>query len=235
MKIVATICARGGSKGVPGKNIRPLGGKPLIVHTIEAAQKCRLIDKIVVSTDSPQIAEIARTGGAEVPFLRPPELATDSAPKLAAIKHAVRFLESQQGYRPDIVVDLDPTSPLRTVKDIENCIKLVRDEGADNVFSVIRAHRNPYFNMVEVINGRVQLVKRLPSPVARRQDAPPVYDMNASIYAWKIEALLKNDSLFLERTRIYEMPDWARDIDSEIDFKFVELIIKEGWLDAGKS
>jgi len=235
MKIIATICARGGSKGVPGKNVRPLAGKPLIVHTIETARKCRLIDKIIVSTDSPQIADIAKSYGAEVPFMRPPELATDTAPKLAAIQHAVRFLEAQQAYHPDIIVDLDPTSPLRTVKDIEASIKIVRDEGADNVFSVIRAHRNPYFNMVEVINGRVQLVKQAASPAVRRQDAPPVYDMNASIYVWKRGVLLNNDSLFLARTRIYEMPEWARDIDGEIDFKFAEYIIKEGWPDAGKS
>jgi CMP-N,N'-diacetyllegionaminic acid synthase len=235
MKIVCTICARGGSKGVPGKNIRPLGGKPLIVHSIEKAQKCRLIDKIVVSTDSPQIAEIAKNAGAEVPFMRPAELATDTAPKLAVIKHAVRFLEEKQGYRPDIIVDLDPTSPLRTVRDIEGCIGLIKDEGADNVFSVIKAHRNPYFNMVEVVNGRVQLVKCLSSALVRRQDAPPVYDMNASIYAWKRDVLMNNDTLFLEWTRIYEMPDWARDIDGEIDFKFVEYLFKEGWPDAGKS
>jgi CMP-N,N'-diacetyllegionaminic acid synthase len=234
MKILATICARGGSKGVPGKNVRPLAGKPLIVHTIDTARKCRLIDRIIVSTDSPQIAEIARNSGAEVPFIRPPELAADTAPKLAAIKHAVRFLETQQAYHPDIIVDLDPTSPLRTVRDIEACISLVRDEGADNVFSVVPAHRNPYFNMVEVVGGRVQLVKCLDTPLTRRQDAPPVYDMNASIYVWKKEALLGNDSLFLERTRIYEMPEWARDIDGEIDFKFAEYLIREGWPDAGK-
>ena len=233
MKIVATICARGGSKGIPSKNIRLLAGKPLIIHTIETAKKCRLIDKIVVSTDSPQIAEIAEKNRAGVPFIRPKELATDEAPKLAVIKHAVQFLESRQGYHPDIIVDLDPTSPLRTVKDIEACIKIVRDDGADNVFSVIRAHRNPYFNMVEVVNGQVQLVKNLASPAARRQDAPQVYDMNASIYVWKKDVLLNNDSLFLEHTRIYEMPEWAKDIDNEADFKFAEYILKEGRVDVG--
>ena len=235
MKILATICARGGSKGVPGKNIRPLCGKPLIAYTIETAQRCRLIDRIIVSTDSPQIADIARATGAEVPFTRPEELATDDAPKLAAIKHAVRFLETEQGYHSDIIVDLDPTSPLRTAEDVEACIRIVRDEGADNVFSVIKAHRNPYFNMVEVVDGRVQLVKCLASAVVRRQDAPPVYDMNASIYAWKRYALMNNDSLFLETTRIYEMPEWAKDIDGETDFKFAEFMIKEGRINAGKS
>ena len=233
MKIVATICARGGSKGIPSKNIRLLAGKPLIVHTIETAKKCRLIDRIIVSTDSPKIVEIAEKNGAGVPFIRPKELATDEAPKLVVIKHSVQFLESRQGYHPDIIVDLDPTSPLRTVKDIEACIKMVRDDGADNVFSVIRAHRNPYFNMVEVVNGQVQLVKKLASPVARRQDAPQVYDMNASIYAWKKDALLNNDSLFLEHTRIYEMPEWAKDIDNAADFIFAEYILKEGWVDVG--
>ena len=233
MKIVATICARGGSKGIPGKNIRLLAGKPLIVHTIEMAKKCQLIDKIIVSTDSPQIAEIAEKNGVGVPFIRPKELAADEAPKLTVIKHAVQFLESRQGYHPDIIVDLDPTSPLRTVKDIEACIKIVRDDGADNVFSVIRAHRNPYFNMVEVVNGQVQLVKKLTSPAARRQDAPQVYDMNASIYVWKKDVLLNNDSLFLEHTRIYEMPEWAKDIDNETDFKFAEYILKEGRIDVG--
>jgi CMP-N,N'-diacetyllegionaminic acid synthase len=235
MKIVATICARGGSKGVPGKNIRDLCGKPLIVHSIETAQRCRLIDRIIVSTDSPQIAEIAKNTGAEAPFIRPEELATDEAPKLAVIKHAIRFLETEQDYHPDIIVDLDATSPLRTEKDIEACIKIIRDEGADNVFSVIAAHRNPYFNMVEVVNSRVQVVKKLASPAVRRQDAPTVYDMNASIYAWKRDALFNNDTLFLESTRIYEMPEWAKDIDNETDFKFAEFLIKEGRINAGKS
>jgi len=228
MKIVATICARGGSKGIPRKNIRPLCGKPLIVHTIEVAKKYKLIDRIIVSTDAPEIAEIAKASGAEVPFLRPKELATDDAPKLTVIKHAIQFLESEEGYHTDIVVDLDPTSPLRTEKDIEACVRMVMDEGADNVFSVTKAHRNPYFNMVEVIDGNVQLVKQLAQAVIRRQDAPQVYDLNASIYVWKREALMNNDSIFLERTKIYVMPEWTTDIDNEVDFEFVEFILEKG-------
>ena len=226
MKAVAIICARGGSKGVPKKNIRPLCGKPLIVHTIDVAKKSQSINRVVVSTEDPEIAEIAKANGAEVPFLRPKELALDTTPKLLVIKHVVDYLESQEGYQPDIVVDLDPTSPLRTETDIEACIKMVRVEGADNVFSVTKAHRNPYFNMVEIVDGRVRLVKPLPQPIVRRQDAPEVYDMNASIYAWKREALMDNDSLFLKRTKIYEMPEWAIDIDSETDFEFVEFLLK---------
>jgi CMP-N-acetylneuraminic acid synthetase len=224
MNIVATICARGGSRGVPRKNIRPLGGKPLIVHTIETARKCRLINRIIVSTDDREIAETARKAGAEVPFMRPNELARDDTPKLPVIKHAVQFLESQ-GYRPDIVVDLDPTSPLRTEKDIEACIRMVTTGEADNVFSVTRASKSPYFNMVEIIDGRVRLVKPPDSPAKRRQDAPEVYDMNASIYVWKRDALMNNDTLFLEKTRIYLMPKWAIDIDDETDFEFVEYML----------
>lgn len=224
MNIVATICARGGSKGVPRKNIRPLCGKPLIVHTIETAQKCRLINRIIVSTDDREIADIARKAGAEVPFMRPKELAQDDTAKLPVIKHAIQFLESQ-GYSPDIVVDLDPTSPLRTDKDIEACIRMVMAGEADNVFSVTRANKSPYFNMVEIIDGKVRLVKQLDRPAKRRQDAPEVYDMNASIYVWKRDALMDNDSLFLENTRIYLMPKWAIDIDDETDFEFVEYIL----------
>lgn len=226
MKVVATICARGGSKGVPGKNVRLLRGKPLIVHTIEVAKRCKLINRIIVSTDDPKIAEIARLNGAEVPFLRPKELASDTAPKLPVIKHAIEYLENQEGYYPDIVVDLDPTSPLRREEDIEACIRMVAEGRADNVFSVTKARRNPYFNIVEILDGKVQLVKPLAQVIVRRQDAPQVYEINASIYAWKRGALMNNNTIFLENTMVYLMPEWAIDIDSEIDFEFVEFIMK---------
>ena len=227
MKIVATICARGGSKGVPKKNIRLLCGKPLITHTIEVAKKCKLINRIIVSTDDHEIAEIAREAGAEVPFLRPKELALDNTAKLPVIKHAIQFLESQEGYRADIVVDLDPTSPLRTEKDIEACIRMVMAGEADNVTSVTEARKNPYFNMVEIIDGKVQLVKQLDYPVTRRQEAPEVYDLNASIYVWKRDTLMDNDIIYLQKTGIYLMPRWAIDIDDETDFELVEFMLKK--------
>lgn len=227
-KVIATICARGGSKGVPGKNIRLFCGKPLVVHSIEVARRCQLINRVIVSTDDPKILEIAREAGAEVPFLRPKELAQDTTPKVPVIRHAVQFLETQEGYYPDIVVDLDVTSPLRTEKDIEACIRMVRDGGADNVFSVTEARRNPYFNMVEIINGKVCPVKELDQPIIRRQDAPVVYDENASIYVWQRDVLMNNDSLYLPKTRIYVMPRWAMDIDDEADFEFVEFIMSRG-------
>lgn len=227
MKIVATICARGGSKGIPRKNIRLLCGQPLLVHTIEAAKKCKLINRIIVSTDDHEIAEIAREAGAEVPFLRPKELALDNTAKLPVIKHAIQFLESQEGYRADIIVDLDPTSPLRTEKDIEACIRMVMTGEADNVISVTEARKNPYFNMVEIIDGKVQLVKQLDHLIMRRQEAPEVYDLNASIYVWKRDTLMDNDTIYLENTGIYLMPRWAIDIDDETDFELVEFMLKK--------
>ena len=227
MKIIAVICARGGSRGVPKKNIRPLLGRPLIAHTIDLAKKCPSIDRVIVSTEDPEIAGIAGEYGAEVPFIRPEALAQDSSPKLPVLQHAVNYLQSQENYHPDIIVDLDPTSPLRTVEDVETCIRMVREAGTDNVFSVTQSRRNPYFNMVEVVDGRVKLVKSLNRPVAGRQDAPPVYDMNASIYAWKRAALMDNATIFLAGTRIYEMPEWALDIDSELDFEFAEFILSK--------
>ncbi len=227
MKIIAVICARGGSRGVPKKNIRPLLGRPLIAHTIDLAKKCPSIDRVIVSTEDPEIAGIAGEYGAEVPFIRPEALAQDSSPKLPVLQHAVNYLQSQENYHPDIIVDLDPTSPLRTVEDVETCIHMVQEAGTDNVFSVTQSRRNPYFNMVEVVDGRVKLVKSLNRPVAGRQDAPPVYDMNASIYAWKRAALMDNATIFLTGTLIYEMPEWALDIDSKLDFEFAEFILSK--------
>ena len=234
MNIICTICARGGSKGTPGKNKRLLRGKPLIVHTIETALKCKSINRVIVSTDDPKIAEIAKKAGAEVPFMRPKELAQDNSPKIPVIQHAVRFLESEEGYHADIIVDLDPTSPLRTEKDVEACIKMVADGEADNVISVTEAHRNPYFNMAEIVDGKVRPVKRLDRAITRRQDAPKVYDLNASIYVWKRDALMNNDTLWLENTAIYPMSRWAVDIDDGKDFELVEFILEKGLHHAGE-
>ncbi len=212
---------------MPKKNIRLLLDQPLIAHTIDLARKCPSIDRVIVSTEDPEIAGIAGENGAEVPFIRPAELARDSSPKLPVIKHVVNYLQSQEDYHPDIIVDLDPTSPLRTVADVEACTRMVQEAGTDNVFSVTQSRRNPYFNMVEVVDGRVKLVRSLNGPVAGRQSAPPVYDMNASIYAWKRAALMNNTTIFLAGTRIYEMPEWALDIDSELDFEFAEFILSK--------
>ena len=228
--ILCTICARGGSKGVKAKNLRLLCGEPLIAWTIKQALRWGKADYVVVSTDSPEIAETARSYGALVPFLRPAELATDRAPKLPVIQHAVRFMEHSTRANVDYVVDLDPTSPLRQVTDIEEAWRLLVDRrDANNIYSVCRAKKSPYFNMVEVnCNGYAELSKQPPSAVVRRQDAPTVYEMNASIYIYRKEFLLEADSIHSDKTLVYEMPvERSIDIDTEVDLKLVELLMRE--------
>ena len=228
--ILCTICARGGSKGVPNKNFRELCGRPLIVHTIEQAFLSPSIDRVVVSTDSREIAEIAKGAGAEVPFMRPAELATDKAPKLPVIQHAVNHCIEAWGAPPELVVDLDPTSPLRTVEDIEGCIQLIRDDPrCESVITGYRSNKNPYFNMVELMpTGYAALSKQGGAGIGRRQDAPVVYAMNASIYVWRTATLFSREQVISGAVMLYEMPEERSiDIDSEVDFKLVELLIAQ--------
>lgn len=225
MSTIVTICARGGSQGVPGKNIRLLLGKPLIVYTVEQALACPGVDGVYVSTDDPEIARVARAAGAEVPFLRPAELATSSAPKIPVIQHLVEQVE-RLGVRVQRIVDLDPTSPLREIADIRACMQLL-DAGTDVVITGYEAEKNPYFNMVEMQpDGLVSLVRKPRQPVESRQQAPKVFAMNASIYVWHRHTLEKG--LWTGRTRLYVMPrERSIDIDSPVDFKLVELLMRE--------
>ena len=225
-RLLCTIGMRGGSKGVPDKNLRKLYGKPLMAYTIEQALHSKLFEHIVVSTDSEEIAKMARGFGAEAWFLRPPEMATDDVSKLPAIRHA--FLESEKHYGVefDVLVDLDVTSPLRLIEDITGAYAQFVREDADILITASPSHKNPYFNMVENVNGRIQIVKQLDKPIVRRQDAPQVFDMNASIYIWKREALLDYDTLLTDKTVLYVMPEKRSvDIDTELDWNIVEYII----------
>jgi CMP-N-acetylneuraminic acid synthetase len=210
---------------VPGKNIRLLANKPLITHTIEQAQECSLIDEVYVSSDDKQICAIGEAAGAKVPFVRPAELAGDNAPKIPVIQHLVDHIVSS-GVTVDRIVDLDPTSPLRTLEDIEAAIELL-DADTDNVITAYPADKNPYFNMVqEMEGGGYKVVCEIDDAITRRQDAPQVYSMNASIYVWWKETL--GNSLFGSRTKLYVMPrERSIDIDSDIDFKLVELLLAE--------
>lgn len=229
MSILCTICARVGSKGIPKKNIRALLGKPLIAYTIELALTCPQINRVAVSTDSLEIAEVAKGFGAEVPYIRPAHLATDEASKLPAIQHLVRHYIDDVKFVPDYVVDLDPTSPLRTTEDVVRCIDLImNDPECDSVITGYRSNKNPYFNMVELDhNGFASLSKKPEGRVLRRQDAPVVYAMNASVYVWKSDILFQREDIISGRTKFVEMPeDRSIDIDSETDFKLVELIMK---------
>ncbi|MFX1483471.1 MAG: cytidylyltransferase domain-containing protein [Promethearchaeota archaeon] len=153
MRILGTICARGGSKGVKNKNIRELDGKPLIYYTINTLREWGKADRIVCSTDSPEIAKLANKYGAETPFLRPKDLASDTAPKIPVIKHALHYCENEEGVNYDVVVDLDPTSPIRTTSDIDGALQNFIDKKADVLYSVTEAKKNPYFNMVELDEG----------------------------------------------------------------------------------
>lgn len=229
-RTLCTICARGGSKGVENKNISLFAGKPLIAWTIEQAIAWGKADKVIVSTDSETIAEIAKQYGAEVPFTRPAHLATDSAAKLPVIQHALSFMEKNSTVTYDYVLDLDPTSPLRDVSDIDLAFrKLVENQEANNLYSVCPAAKSPYFNMVELsAEGYSSLSKNLPDKITRRQDSPPVYAMNASIYVYRRNYLAKATSIHSPNTIIYNMPqERSYDIDSPTDFVIAETIMKE--------
>lgn len=222
MTTVCTICARGGSTGVLRKNVRELHGKPLIGWTIEQALAIdEFAGNVYVSTDDDEIAAVAEQFGAVVPYRRPPELAGAAAAKLPVIQHLVEHLEST-GVDVTRIIDLDPTSPLRSVDDVANVIAMLDDE-TDAVITGYPAEKNPYFNMVqERPDGTYGLV--MPSTFVTRQSAPAVFSMNASIYAWHRTTL--DLGLWNGRTRLYVMPhERSVDIDTEIDFQLVELLM----------
>lgn len=229
MKII-TICARGGSQGVPGKNIRLLFGKPLIAWTIKQALACPGINGVYVSTDCERIAEVARQYGAIVPFIRPAFMATNDAPKIPVIRHLAEWVHNNVG-NVDMIVDLDPTSPLREVSDIVDCMNML-NPSTDVVITAYESDKNPYFNMVEVNNsGYAELVKPPIAEVFGRQSAPKVYSMNGSVYVWHRTTIQKG--LWGGNAALHVMPrERSIDIDSPIDFKLVELLMREK-LDVG--
>lgn len=229
MSRICTICARGGSKGVKNKNIRDLAGKPLIVYTLEQARTSDLFDLIVVSSDSPAILAIARDHGVDLLVERPTELATDTAAKLPVIRHCVEEAERISGKRIDVVVDLDATSPLRLVADIQGAVNMLEREKVSNVITAAPARRSPYFNLVELGEDGVVRLSKLPAePLVRRQDSPKCFDMNASIYVWQRAALFDYPTVFNADTRLFVMPeDRSTDIDNELDFEIVELLMKK--------
>lgn len=224
---LCTICARGGSKGVKGKNVRPLLGKPLIAHSIQQAKDSGLFQAVAVDSDSEQILAIARQWGADYLIKRPDELATDQSAKLPAIRHCVTEAERLFGKSFDVIVDLDATSPLRVPNDIVECVRLLEERGVSNIITGAPARRSPYFNLVEVDElGVAHLSKKLDTTIVRRQDAPLCYDMNASIYVWRRESLFTSPTIFNVDTLLHVMPEERSiDIDSELDYRFVEFIL----------
>ncbi len=233
MKTIATICARGGSKGLPGKNIRPLHGRPLIAHSIAFALEHPAIDAVCVSTDDEDIAEVARAAGAEVPYLRPPELARDDSPKLPVIEHLLEFLEREQGRSYERVVDLQPTSPLRIPQDLDACLRRADDPDEPGlVLTAFDSGCNPYFNLVELQGDGSVLVSK-GGGLATRQSAPAVWTLNGSIYVWRRAALAHaaRHGMWSVRVAAHIMPpSRSVDIDTAEDFAAAERAAPEGKL-----
>jgi len=228
MSMICTILARGGSKGVKNKNIRMIVGKPLIAHTVLQAKESGLFDVIAASSDSEQILQVAKDWGVQELVQRPREMATDYAPKLEAVKHCVLDIENRLETKFDVVVDLDPTSPLRSVEDIRHALAMVREDNADNIITGALARKSPYFNLVRVDNGRPRLCVTPTNTITSRQGCPPCFDMNASIYVWKRDALFNHSTIMHEGTRFYEMPiERSWEIDTPLDFDFVELLMNK--------
>lgn len=231
MKTLCVISARGGSRGLPGKNVRLLLDKPLITWSIEQALATPEIDRVVVSTDSEVIAKVAREAGAETPFMRPVHLATSEAGKFDVFKHALASCEAFYGEEYEFYLDLDCTNPLRDVSDISACIAKFRERrqhGVDGVFTVCPARKNPYFNQLEVDNlGALKVSKKLPSAVVRRQDAPVVYEHVASIYVLSPSYIRKASYLLDGYTEGYDIgSEKSMDVDSDFDFLLIEYLMK---------
>lgn len=237
MNILITICARGGSKGIPDKNIRPLNDIPLIGYTIKTAQKFKAIHPhcdIALSTDSQAIKDAASLFNLQTTYFRPKFLATDQAGKMDVIKDILQFEEQKTGKTYDYLIDLDVTSPLRTIEDLNESLKIMENNPETlNLFSVSPAHRNPYFNMVEEKQeGYFGLIKPLDSNFLTRQSAPKVYDMNASFYFYRKAFFQQNHkSCLTPFSKIFEMPHLCFDLDTPLDFEFMEFLFQNNKLD----
>ena len=233
MSILLTLCARGGSRGIPGKNIKLINGKPLISLSIEVAKSfSKIYDvDIALSTDNEDIKYIASLYDVKTNYIRPDFLASDSAGKLDTIRHLLNFEETFRNKKYDFVLDLDITSPLRTVSDLKNAFQILKsDPKSKNIFSVNPANRNPYFNMVEQqANGYFGLVKK--GNFLTRQSAPSVYELNASFYFFKRSFFEENLNAINEFSQIYVMPHICFDLDHPIDFEFMNYLLANNKLD----
>ena len=216
---------------MPHKNIRMLAGKPLIAHAIETALRSSLIDRVVVSTDDSEISAIAQRFGAEVPFMRPAELASDNSPERAAWQHAIRELkETGSGPPPDVFVAIPTTAPLRTAETVDHCIKTFLESDADIVITVRPAERSPYYNMVVLDQDScARLVIPPNQSIHQRHDAPAVYDMTTVAYVARPEFVLNTDYIFDGKVKaVVVSPEISLDIDSELDLKFAEFVLNHG-------
>lgn len=224
-QVLAIIPARGGSKGLPGKNILPLAGKPVVAWTIEAARQSRFIDRIIVSTDSPEIASVAEQHGAEIPFLRPAELAGDQAKSFDVLLHAIDW-QQQQGLSYDLVICLQPTSPLRNSEDIDRAIELYRARAADAVVSVCETDHHPWWSNTLPEDGSMTDFLRPEVLNSNRQELPAFYRLNGAIYLASPGYLKENGSFYGNGTFAYEMPKGRSvDIDDALDLQLAEVLL----------
>ena len=228
MPTYACIFARSGSKGIVNKNIQQFSGKPLISWTIELALKVKQINEVFVSTDSEEIAEIARMAGATIPFIRPSELATDTSPEWHSWQHLIKFLADKDGKLPEVFLSLPATSPLRSTIDVENCLNEFNKGRADFVVGITPSERNPYFNMVKKgEDNQVDLVIQQGDKYSRRQDTPEVFDLTTVCYVGKPSTILTKNSIFEGKVVGVEIPrERAIDIDTELDFQIAEFLFK---------
>lgn len=226
MATLFLIPARGGSKGIPGKNIKDFCGKPLICHSIEQARALADDNLICVSTDSEKIKNVAEDFGLHVPFLRPEELATDTAGSREVMLHALDFY-AQLGYNIDSLVLLQPTSPLRSVNDIKGCMELYTPD-TDMVVSVREAATNPYYNAFEEDNDGFLHISKGPGTYTRRQDAPKVWEYNGAVYVINPESLRKSPMGLFARRRMYAMPaERSLDLDTPLDWMIAENVYSQ--------
>lgn len=225
--ILAIIPARGGSKRIPGKNIKLLAGKPLLAWTIETAKKCKLIDRLIVSTDSPEIAKVAQKYGAEIPFLRPKNLATDKATTRDVVKHAIIFLQKKEGFLPDLIVLLQPNSPFLQPEDIELAILQIEKTKSNSCFSVKKISERPEW-MYTKQGEKAKPFLASKFNLKQSQALPEIFVVNGAVYVVKTEFLLKNNEIVdLKNTSVIAMPkERSIDIDTPFDFTIAALLAK---------
>ena len=228
MKILCTICARSGSKGLKNKNIKQLLGKPLIYYTIKQAKDAKIFSNIVVSTDSEKIKRIANKLNVSCWYLRSKKLSNDYSSKLPVIKDTLIKSEKKFNIKYDYICDLDVTSPLRKIKDIILSYEKVKKKNIQNLVSVCSSKKNPFFNVIMKKKEGYKIVSSFSEKYKRRQDAPNCYDVNASIYFWTRQALITNKKLIGSQTNIHIMPqNRSIDIDTKDDFEYVEYLLKK--------
>lgn len=222
------VTARAGSKGVPGKNVAPVAGRPLLAWTLAAARAAPGIDRLIVSTDGEEIAAVARRWGGEVPFLRPAALARDDTPGIDPVLHAVDWLAEHEGYRPELVLLLQPTSPLRTAADVEAALALRTAKGADAVVAVTPVAHHPYWTHRLAPDGQLHDFLTVDGVPDRRQDLPPAYAVNGALYLVRREVLLRERTLCPQRTFALVMPpERSLDVDTLWDLRLADLILRD--------